>query len=192
MNFEFSQDLKDLASALCSAKKMFHTPKKSGHNPHYNSAFSTFNDIKDATALSLADNGLTVSHFPISEDERVGIKTILLHTSGQFISSSFSIKLNRNSEQDVGKIITYFKRYSLGAILGIEGEIDTDGDLVTGETIYVGTEEQVKILKTMFQKHGVDKVEVKQKISDIFFKRRSTFSEIEKTMKSEIEKLSRG
>lgn len=183
MNFEFSQDLKDLASALCAAKEKFDTPKKSGHNPHYNSAFSTYNDIKDATKDALSENGLTVSHFPISEDDRVGIKTVLLHSSGQFISSSFSIKLNRNSEQDVGKIITYFKRYSLGAILGIEGEIDTDGDLVTGETIYVGTEEQKNILNTMFQKHDVKKVDDMKKLATGFLEKRMTFSEIEKQLR---------
>ena len=183
MNFKFSSDLKDLAAALCLAKQAFTIPKKSGHNPHYNSAFSTYNDIKEATCYALTDNGLTVSHFPISEEDRVGVKTILLHTSGQFISSSFSIKLNRNSEQDVGKIITYFKRYSLGAILGIEGEIDTDGDLVTGNTIYVGTEEQKNVLKTMFDKHGIDKVEDMKKLAAEFIEKRSTFSEIEKKLR---------
>jgi hypothetical protein len=176
---QFSPEIGKLATALATAKLNFDTPKKSGHNPHYSSAFSTYNDIKEATESHLLAVGLTISHLPISDGEQIGITTILLHSSGEFMMSTLAMKPNKNSEQDVGKIITYFKRYARGAVCGLEGEIDTDGDLVTKSTIYTGSEEQKDVLKVMFKKHGIDKVEDMKKLSNSFAERRRTFGEIE-------------
>ena len=54
------------------------------------------------------------------------LKTILFHESGQSITSEYPLP-QVNTPQDLGKWMTYIKRYQLCSILGIVGEEDTDG-----------------------------------------------------------------
>jgi hypothetical protein len=126
--FLYSEKLDALAKALSTAQSQFKTIKKTGVNPHFNSHFATYNDLKDGTDEALAANGLSVSHYPISEAGDVGVVTVLLHSSGQFILSRLMMKPSRPGPQEAGSIITYFKRYGRACVLGIEGELDDDGN----------------------------------------------------------------
>lgn len=56
------------------------------------------------------------------------LSTLLFHTSGESIESTISLPEISNP-QDLGKWLTYIKRYQLCSILGIVGEEDTDGQL---------------------------------------------------------------
>lgn len=65
------------------------------------------------------------------------IVTLLMHESGETITSSFDISnyLNNTNPQDAGGVITYFKRYSLSAILGLASEEDDDANAAIGNEI---------------------------------------------------------
>jgi hypothetical protein len=54
----------------------------------------------------------------------------LLHTSGQWMASSYPLPRQAGA-QEMGSFITYARRYSLCAILGIAGEDDNDGESAT-------------------------------------------------------------
>lgn len=67
---------------------------------------------------------------------RQSIKNILIHRSGEVIESDYfpiGIKEDDN-EQQQGIRITYKRRYSLGAFLGISTELDNDGATDIKET----------------------------------------------------------
>lgn len=63
-------------------------------------------------------------------NEKVGIKCILIHKSGKYLESEvYPIKESESSKiQDEGAEITYRKRYSISAFLGIATDEDTDGN----------------------------------------------------------------
>lgn len=63
--------------------------------------------------------------------------TLLIHETGQTIKSSFDISnyLTNTNPQDAGGVITYFKRYSLSAILGLTSEEDDDANAAIGNEI---------------------------------------------------------
>ena len=65
--------------------------------------------------------------FPIEEGGRIGIETILMHESGEWLSNSFTVQLSKQDAQGAGSAITYCRRYSLQAIAGIPSE-DDDGN----------------------------------------------------------------
>lgn len=64
--------------------------------------------------------------------EQVGVETILLHSSGEYISSTMSMiveaEKGKSTAQVAGSIITYLRRYSLAAILGMYADQDGDGN----------------------------------------------------------------
>lgn len=84
----------------------------------------------------LARNGLAVSQLVISSEDgsRVGVRTVLMHQSGEQIESTVFMPLlmEGNYLQEAGKIITYLRRYAYAAILGIHSETDDDGSGVGG------------------------------------------------------------
>ena len=56
------------------------------------------------------------------------LRTTLLHTSGQFVSSAVPLAYNPASMQSLGSAITYARRYALAALVGVVTEADDDGN----------------------------------------------------------------
>lgn len=94
----------------------------------YKFSYATIGNIKKTITPLLAKNGLSYSQ-PTCADGTV--TTILMHSSGQYICSSLLIK-GENNAQGIGSAITYAKRYSLAAILGIVTDDDDDGNMAEG------------------------------------------------------------
>lgn len=89
---------------------------------------------------------------PIGVDENGlnGVKCILIHKSGHvFETNTYPFTVQEGAKlQDEGAEITYRKRYSLGAFLGMATEEDTDGndDEATNATERKASPKQVEIL----------------------------------------------
>lgn len=70
-----------------------------------------------------------VSQLCTSNEFGVGVTTILMHSSGEWLQSELTMPLTSvkggNAAQAAGSIITYARRYALAAILGIT---QTDND----------------------------------------------------------------
>jgi hypothetical protein len=65
---------------------------------------------------------------PVNNQMRVGVRTMLIHRTGAtYTSPSLMLVVPSTDAQRVGSAITYARRYSLMALLGIAGEDDDDG-----------------------------------------------------------------
>lgn len=85
-----------------------------------------------AAAPALKENGLAVTQL-ITNGQLV---TLLTHTSGQWFRSEIAIG-NASDYQALGSAITYLKRYSYCAILGIVADSDDDGNAACGNAAEV-------------------------------------------------------
>lgn len=91
-----------------------------------------FIDLADVLATikqPLIENGLAIYQTPVNEPGgRVGVITLILHASGEFIESAPFTVPGGDNAQDAGGAVTYARRYSLTSALGIAAfEEDTDG-----------------------------------------------------------------
>lgn len=92
---------------------------------------------------------------PIGVDENGvnGIKCILIHKSGHiFETNTFPFTSTGSSKiQDEGAEITYRKRYSIGAFLGMATDEDTDGNdpEASNSSIRFATENQLKLINKL-------------------------------------------
>jgi hypothetical protein len=77
-----------------------------------------------ASSAILAAYGLSFSQFP-DED---GLTTILMHSSGEWMSAHAKLIIRDQTPQGHGSAITYLRRYALSAVLGIATEDDDDGN----------------------------------------------------------------
>jgi hypothetical protein len=88
--------------------------------------------VWDAIREPLTKNGLSVVQLLRSMQGGVEVETILLHTSGEQISATFSIPASKADAQGFGSAATYARRYSLMALVGVAPEEDDGNAAVAG------------------------------------------------------------
>ncbi len=126
-----SEQITELAIALAKAQGAMTGAIKDATNPHFKSSYADLASVWDACRAPLSNNGLSVVQLPEVFGEEVVVTTILLHASGQSISSMLSARPQRHDPQGIGSVITYLRRYSLSAMVGIAPEED-DGNAASG------------------------------------------------------------
>lgn len=124
---ETSPSLGNLAKALATAQGQFKPIKRESTNPFYHSKYADLAAIIDGTREALAKNGLAFTQ-AVSVNDLVMVETLLMHESGEWVKGAISLKPKADDPQAAGSAITYGRRYSLGAILGVASEDDDDGN----------------------------------------------------------------
>jgi len=127
-----SETIKELAIALNKAQAEMSGAKKSAANPFFKSKYANLEEVIACVKEPFADNGLSFMQFPITEDDRAGVETIVMHESGEWISGSFMLKPTKLDPQGQGSSFSYAKRYALQSILGIPSE-DDDGNAASAK-----------------------------------------------------------
>lgn len=127
---------KQVIKALINVQKEFKPPQRDGANKFANYKYTTLDAILNALIPITTKHKLFISQEPVSKVEDgqtfIGIVTRVFHESGEvFESAPFFIKWEQgakmNGIQSTGSIITYLKRYTLCALLGINSDDDDDG-----------------------------------------------------------------
>jgi len=108
---------------LFEAKKEIGKISKDSKNPFFKSNYLSLNGLIDAVENVLQNHELLLLQ-PI-EDGRV-ITTILDVESEKFVSSGIQLP-NIQDPQKLGSAITYYRRYTLQSLLGLQAE-DDDGN----------------------------------------------------------------
>lgn len=120
-----SESIKAIAAALCNFQNEVGKIKKGETNPFFKSKYASLADILDVIQKPLSNNELAFVQFPEGEHQ---LTTMLLHTSGEWISATYSMTPAKNDPQGLGSVITYQRRYALGAVLGLNIDDDDDGN----------------------------------------------------------------
>lgn len=127
--FETSESITKMATALMEFQGKVELVKKTAENDFFKSKYADLGSIIDTIKKPLADAKLSYVQMPFGTNKLV---TILMHESGEFFKSIVEMTPKGSSPQDVGSAITYYRRYSLSAILGIATEEDDDGNAASG------------------------------------------------------------
>ena len=128
-----SESIAALAKALSLAQASMQAAELNSVNPFLHNRYADLGSVIEAARPSLAAHGLSFSQLIVNgEADQLGIETILLHESGEWISSLFHIhygdEKGRSLVQSAGAVITYLRRYALAAILGVYAGDDDDGN----------------------------------------------------------------
>lgn len=121
----------NLAKALSAAQSEIKHAQKDATNPHFKSDYSTLAAIWDAARAPLTKNGLSVAQTQRFEGDMIISVTILMHVSGETITSELPLLMQRRDMQALGSAITYARRYQLASIVGISSD-DDDGESSMG------------------------------------------------------------
>ncbi len=127
-----SESIKEIATALNKAQNEMSGAIKDSDNPFFKSSYADLGSVVKAIKQSFFDNGLSYSQFPIFRDGLVGVETILMHVSGEWMSSELLLPMKKQDPQAAGSAITYARRYALQAVAGIPSE-DDDGNSASAQ-----------------------------------------------------------
>ena len=122
---------KEITAALCKFIKQVGTIEEKDDAQY--GKFADLSTVLSTVNPALASNGLAVVHTTKVVEGKNVLITNLLHTSGESITSEMLLPNNTggggNPMHKEGGAITYCRRYSLLAILGLNAGIpDNDGD----------------------------------------------------------------
>ena len=122
-----SDSIKNLAVAMHKAQAEMGGAHKGANNPFFKSKYADLGSVVQAVKEPFANNELSFVQFPVESGGRIGIETILMHSSGEWLSNEFTVNLTKQDAQGAGSAITYCRRYGLQAVAGIPSE-DDDGN----------------------------------------------------------------
>jgi hypothetical protein len=127
-----SEQINELAAALAKAQSGMKAAIKDSSNPFFKSNYADLAAVWDACKSQLAANGLAISQHPATDEHgNILVETALIHSSGQWMSSTLAMKPVKNDPQAFGSAITYARRYALAAVVGVVTE-DDDGNHASG------------------------------------------------------------
>lgn len=123
-----SENINELVAALSKAQAKIKSAVKDSANPYFKSKYADLAGIWDACQVPLTENGLAFSSmFFVNEMGQPCIMSMLMHGSGQWIRSVLPLNPVKNDPQGVGSAITYYRRYTLAAMVGVTTD-DDDGE----------------------------------------------------------------
>lgn len=125
--FETSADVAELFKALIAFQGECQGPKKTSTNPHFKSKYADLETVVETLMPVMQKHGLGYTQFPCSEGDNVGVTTMVFHSSGQWMRSSYVVPLQKKDAQTAVAAVTYCRRTSLMAAAGLSAE-DDDGN----------------------------------------------------------------
>lgn len=126
------QSLSKLSQALVAASAEMPAVAFDETNPFLNNKFASLGAVIATARPILAKHGLAIMQFACSNEQgHVGVRTRLLHSSGEWLEESIYLPLHdekgKSQAQVAGSIITYLRRYAQSSILNLYADQDTDG-----------------------------------------------------------------
>jgi len=127
-----SESLASLAPALVKAQGEMRAITKDSINPHFKARYVSLDALTEAVRPILTKHGISlIQGGGEIAGSAVPIETMLLHTSGEWIATTFYMPLEKATAQGAGSAISYGRRYGLSSLLALTTDEDDDGTAAT-------------------------------------------------------------
>lgn len=125
-----SESIKAISKALSLALGEMPVVKMDAQNPFLKNKYATLGAVIETSRPVLAKYELAIIQSPVSAEDKIGITTLLTHSSGEWLEDTIFISTTDSKglsiAQSAGVVISYLRRYSLNAFLNMYSEEDTD------------------------------------------------------------------
>jgi len=127
-----SESITKIMQALIKAQHAIPAATLNKRNPFTESMYADLGEVISKARPVLEENKLALVQIPISAEGKIGLETIIMHDSGEWISETIFIEqapeAKKSIAQVAGSTISYLRRYSMTSILGMYAEEDNDGN----------------------------------------------------------------
>lgn len=116
--FDHTDHLGKLFTALAEAQKDMPEAPKSAWNDFKGYKYADLTDVVHASR-HIAKHGLSITQWPVGKNRLI---TILGHSSGEWIRGDMRMIPKNFDPQEIGKIVSYMRRYVISAIVNIANQ----------------------------------------------------------------------
>lgn len=95
--------------------------------PGYTYEYESLADVLAAVRPALSKQGLALMQFPFTRQASVVVRTLVAHSSGQWIYNELVASIVDTAPQSIGSGITFLRRYAVKSMLGLAAGHDDDG-----------------------------------------------------------------
>jgi hypothetical protein len=148
---KYSTQLNEIGLSMSKVQGSIKSAKKDCNNLFFKAKYADLASVWEACRDQLASHGISIIQGSSDNDGKITVVTLLLHSSGQWIESTLSMpmmtpdmpaKKGYNGQmhdavpsrlmnaQEIGSVITYFRRYSIASMVGVCPE-DEDANMVS-------------------------------------------------------------
>jgi hypothetical protein len=111
-----SKQVGQISTALAAAQRECKEAAKGGTS--HMGKYERIEDLQAQSKKAFGNNGLAFVMAPYSATlGMLGIRWRLTHVSGEWLSDAWEVAITAKTPQDIGKMLTYFRRYTLAGIL---------------------------------------------------------------------------
>ncbi|UQZ90625.1 single-stranded DNA-binding protein [Deltaproteobacteria bacterium Smac51] len=130
-----SEAINELSGAMLKVQAEISPAVKDRENPFAKARYATLNSVVEASREALLKHGIWLVQYSVpAEQGHLGLVTKLIHAaSGQWQASLMVMPLPKADPQGYGSALTYARRYSLAALVGLVVE-DDDGEAACGRS----------------------------------------------------------
>lgn len=129
----FSEKKENIFKAIILCKNLSINPRKRSSNPYFRSRYADLLEVLDCLSGPLEMSKLAISQHPSMDGNILSIETLVIHESGEWMSSVISCEINKvqnkngqieTDPQKIGSLISYLRRYSIASIFCLAQEDD--------------------------------------------------------------------
>ena len=129
MELQMSDSFENVSKALVGAQADVGKALKNQENSHFKSQYADLSAVLEVSKPALAKHGLALTQIPGQGEGPVTMSTLLVHESGEWILlPPASIPLQAHTAHGYGSAISYLRRYTTQAALGISVGLSDDDD----------------------------------------------------------------
>ena len=131
-----SESIVEISKAMAKFQAEVKQPFKDANNPFFKSKYVPLENVVESITSIAPKHGISFVQWASNDENgRVGVSTMIMHTSGEYIEfDPVYMNADKNTAQGAGALISYLKRYSLSAVFGITSDQDDDGNHASGNT----------------------------------------------------------
>ena len=106
-----SESITHLATALAQFQAEITPVPLDSYNPFLKIRFSSFGKVVETSRPFLAKHELSVSQPVITVNGEIGVETILMHSSGEWISTTATIPVEPEKGKSLAQVAGSFPKY---------------------------------------------------------------------------------
>ncbi|NHW45932.1 ERF family protein [Paenarthrobacter sp. MSM-2-10-13] len=145
----FAEVPKEIAAAIIKLQSTVRALDKSAKNDHFKNTYAPLDEVMDAALPLLTEVKLGLMQWPVTIDGKHYLHTVLLHEDGPSLQADIALLLVKQDPQGLGSAITYTRRQTVMAILGLSAKDEDDDGNKASNHQQPPSPEQIEQIKAM-------------------------------------------
>lgn len=154
----------EIAKALVALQSEVQGMGKTAKNDHFKNAYTPLDEVMDTALPLLTKNKLALTSWPMTIGSEHFLRVVLLHESGANTQSDIKLLLVKQDPQGLGSAITYTRRQTVMAILGLSSKDDDDDGNKASNHQPAPSDEQIARIQALCLDLGYNKEDAAARI----------------------------